>query len=111
MALVWNLQIKININEEILTWYGATTCARLSLHGSVNDSVTESNSDDTNSDADSPIVSVEGGAVSRDRVHHLNHLPPRPNLQADSEYDNRFEIINTFEQLLYCTLGFLNHLL
>ena len=101
----------IEINEEILTWYGEGTRARLDLDRSVNDSVTESNLDDTNSDADSPIVSVEGGAVSRVRVHHLNHLPPRPNLQANSEYDNRFEINNTFQQLVHCTLGFLNHLL
>ena len=100
----------IDINEEILTWYGKTTCARLSLHGSVNESVTELKLDDSNSDADTPIVSVEGGAVSRVRVHHLNHLPPRPNVQANSGYDNRFEINYTFKQLLHCTLGFLKHL-
>jgi hypothetical protein len=83
---------EININEEILTWYGEGTCARLSLHRSDNDSVTESNVDDNNSDADTPIVAVDGGSVSLVRVHHLNHLPPRSNLQANAEYDNRFEI-------------------
>jgi hypothetical protein len=82
----------ISVNEEILTWYGEGTCARLSLHRSDDDSVTESNVDDGNSDADTPIVAVEGGAVSLVRVHHLNHLPPRSNLQANAEYDNRFEI-------------------
>jgi hypothetical protein len=83
---------EININEEILTWYGEGTCARLSLHRSDDDSVTESNVDDNNSDADTPIVAVDGGSVSLVRVHHLNHLPPRSNLQANAEYDNRFEI-------------------
>jgi hypothetical protein len=81
----------ISVNEEILTWYGEATCARLSLNRDT-DSVTESSFTDNNGDADAHIVSVEGGSYSHVRVHPLNHQTPPPQLQGDSEYETRFEI-------------------
>ena len=80
----------IGINDEILTWYGEATRARLSLNG-VPDTVTESGQYEGSSDADTPAVLVEGGSVLQVRVQHLDECRQRPVQQNQPTAGARFQ--------------------
>ena len=98
----------ISINEEILTWYGEASRARLSLNSNTSNTAAaiESGHDDGNSDADTPAVFVEGGTVSQVRVHHVNERPPRALEQDLSRAGARFQqIFQVFYMLSFCRVS------
>jgi len=80
----------ISVNDEILTWYGEATRARLSLN-SVPDTVTESGQYEDNSDADTPAVLIQGGSVLQVRVQHLDECTQRPVQQNEPTAGARFQ--------------------
>jgi hypothetical protein len=84
----------ISIKQEILTWYGEATRARLSLNNDISHAVNESGDDDGNSDADTPAIFVEGGTVSQVRVHQLDERPSRALQQDLSRAAARFRNIS-----------------
>jgi len=99
----------ISIKQEILTWYGEATRARLSLNNDISHAVNESGDDDGNSDADTPAIFVEGGTVSQVRVHQLDERPSRALQQDLSRAAARFRNISKNFTYLF-SAGFHYHL-
>ena len=76
----------IRIDEEILTWYGEATRARLSID-TPSETVTDlgmddAQMDDANTDVETPAAFLEGTMVSQVRVQPLDDRSLRP-LQED----------------------------
>ena len=78
----------IRIKEEILTWYGEATRARLSLNNP-SETVTDFGKDDNNTDGETPAVFLEGRTVSQVRVQPLDERPLRSHEQDQSKSGTR----------------------
>ena len=93
----------IRVNEEILTWYGKATRARLSLD-TLSETVTDlgmddantddANTDDANTDAETPAAFLEGRMVSQVRVQPLDDQPLRPLQEDHSARGTRLQYIS-----------------
>jgi hypothetical protein len=88
----------IQINEEILTWYGEATRARLSLD-TPSETVTglemeDDNTDDANTDVETPATFLDGRMVSQIRVQPLDERSLQPLQEDHSARGTRLKYIS-----------------